>query len=335
MDSQTGDGCVSEIIVFLFISLPPFLLPPPQSQILFLGLTWVVKYIYPVIIEGCATFPVAVLTMFVLPDYPQTTKWLSEEERTIAILRIAEDSNQEDDRGEVSGRVALKMAFTDPALYLIWFMQLGLNTSAAFTNFFPTIVDTLGYSERVTLLLSAPPYVFAAILGILNSWHSDKTRERWLHIAWPQVFCSVGFIIAASTMDTAARYTSTFMMMSVYGSFGCILSWVSTTLPRPSTKRAISYAVVNAFSNFAAIYASYFYPSSQGPRYWQANVANVCFSGACVIVATILRFYLRWRNNLLDKAAEEDMAAEGTSVGTRSQALADRWQCHPDYRYTL
>jgi hypothetical protein len=44
--------------------------------------------------------------------------------------------------------------------------------------------------------------------------------------------------------------------MSVYGSFGCILSWVSSTLPRPSSKRAVAYAVVNAGSNLASIYAS-------------------------------------------------------------------------------
>jgi hypothetical protein len=148
------------------------------------------------------------------------------------------------------------LAFADPSLYLLWFMQLSLNTSASFTNFFPTIVKTLGYNKTQTLLLSAPPYVFAAILGITNSWHSDKTRERWLHVVWPQVFCSIGFIISATTLNTGARYTATFMMMSVYGSFGCILSWVSSTLPRPSSKRAVAYAVVNAGSNLASIYAS-------------------------------------------------------------------------------
>ncbi|CAG7558993.1 unnamed protein product [Fusarium equiseti] len=135
------------------------------------------------------------------------------------------------------------------------------------------------------------------------SWHSDRVNERWLHVVWPQIFCSVGFIISAVTLNTAPRYIATFMMMSIYGSFGCILSWVSSSLPRPSTKRAISYAVVNAGSNLASIYASYFYPSTQGPRYWQANVANVAFSGLCIIMATVLRFFLAWRNRRLEKAS--------------------------------
>lgn len=216
---------------------------------------------------------------------------------------------------------------TDPILYIVWFMQLGLNTAASFTNFFPTIVATLGYEQTTTLLLSAPPYVFAAILGITNSWHSDKTNERWLHVVWPQIFCSVGFIISATTMQVAARYVATFMMMSVYGSFGCILSWVSTTLPRPSAKRAVAYAVVNAGSNLASIYASYFYPATQGPQYWQANIANVAFSGMCILLSTLLHFILRRRNKKLDQAA---LSSVDTSV-----AVASGYQVHADYRYTL
>ncbi|KAF2021513.1 MFS general substrate transporter [Aaosphaeria arxii CBS 175.79] len=289
------------------------------------------------IIEGVATFPVAAITIWVLPDYPATTKWLSEDEKKLAVLRLAEEANQEDDRSDVSSWDGLKMAFADPALYLIWFMQLGLNTAAAFINFFPSIVATLGYGQSTTLLLSAPPYVFAAILGICNSWHSDSTKERYWHVVWPQVFCSIGFIISASTMNLAARYTSTFLMMSVYGSFGCILSWVSTSLPRPPPKRAVAYAVVNAGSNLASIYASYFYPKSQGPRYWQANVANVAFSGMCIILATTLRFCLSRRNKELDTAAQEDIHAGITCQhgGSKAARVAAKWQCDPEYRYTL
>ncbi|KAI8260623.1 MFS transporter prlL [Colletotrichum sp. SAR 10_77] len=294
-----------------------------------------IRSIDSIIIEGTIPIPVAVLTYFTLPDYPATTKWLTDEERQLATLRITEEAVEEDDRGEATAWQGLKMSFTDPALYMIWLMQLGLNTAASFTNFFPTIVATLGYNQRNTLLLSAPPYVFAAILGITNSWHSDKHRERWLHIVWPQVFCSVGFIISATTLNVAARYTATFMMMSVYGSFGCILSWVSTTLPRPSTKRAVSYAVVNAGSNLASIYASYFYPKSHGPQYWQANILNVAFAAMCILLATILHFYLRWRNRKLRRAGDEDLQADGVREGSRSRALGERWQCHPAYQYTL
>lgn len=90
------------------------------------------------IIEGVVCFPVAAVTMKICPDYPGTTKWLTDEERKLAVLRIAEEANQDDNRAEVTAMQGAKLAFLDPVLYLIWFMQLGLNTAASFINFFPT-----------------------------------------------------------------------------------------------------------------------------------------------------------------------------------------------------
>ena len=46
------------------------------------------------------------------------------------------------------------------------------------------------------------------------------------------------------------------MMMSIYGSFGCILSWVSASHPRSRPKRAVAYAVVNAGSKFPSIHGA-------------------------------------------------------------------------------
>lgn len=40
-------------------------------------------------------------------------------------------------------------------------------------NFFPTIVKTLGYSSINTLLLTAPPYVFAGAYYYVMTWYSD------------------------------------------------------------------------------------------------------------------------------------------------------------------
>ncbi|KAI4726124.1 hypothetical protein E4T49_06117 [Aureobasidium sp. EXF-10728] len=67
------------------------------------------------IIEGTATIPVALAAAFVLPEYPDTTKWLTEQERQLAILRIAEDANEQDVH-KSSSREGLKLAFADPSL---------------------------------------------------------------------------------------------------------------------------------------------------------------------------------------------------------------------------
>ena len=66
--------------------------------------------------------------------------------------------------------------------------------SGTVTNLFPTVVATLGYSDVISLLLTVPPYVFAVITTFLNSWHADRTGERYFHITGPMYFAVIAFI---------------------------------------------------------------------------------------------------------------------------------------------
>lgn len=82
------------------------------------------------------------------------------------------------------------------------------------TNFFPTVVGTLGYSDVITLLLTSPPYVLGVITTFANAWHADRTGERFFHIAIPLSLAVVTFIIAAATTNVAARYVAIMLMVS-------------------------------------------------------------------------------------------------------------------------
>jgi len=47
------------------------------------GVPGLLAWSWLLIIEGVATVLVAVAAMFILPGYPSTTKWLSEQERIL------------------------------------------------------------------------------------------------------------------------------------------------------------------------------------------------------------------------------------------------------------
>ncbi|KAJ9091883.1 hypothetical protein QFC19_008909 [Naganishia cerealis] len=54
------------------------------------------------IIEGSMTIGVAILAIFILPDWPATTKWLTPRERALAVRRLAKDAGGiEDENGNV------------------------------------------------------------------------------------------------------------------------------------------------------------------------------------------------------------------------------------------
>jgi len=61
---------------------------------------------------------IALISMFILPDFPHTTKWLSSEEKDIAIRRVRiHGGSRDEERGSLWNGV--KMAIMD---YKVWIL---------------------------------------------------------------------------------------------------------------------------------------------------------------------------------------------------------------------
>jgi Major Facilitator Superfamily len=167
------------------------------------------------IIEGAITVVIAFVAIFVLPNFPRTTKWLTEEERLFAIWRLKEDIGSDDWKGpsEQTLFYGFTLALKDIRVWVLTIMITGIVSAGGVTNFFPTVVQTLKFGTIETLLLTTPPYVLAVITTLLNAWHADRTGERLLHIILPLLVGVVAFIIAMSTLNTAARYVSMMLMV--------------------------------------------------------------------------------------------------------------------------
>ena len=154
---------------------------------------------------------VAFIALFVLPDFPANSHtWLSPEEMRLAEKRLEEDVGiADDEHAETGGRMhGLALAIQD---WKVWWLTLALTSlvvSLSFNAFFPTLSATMGYNSTVTLLLCAPPWAFATIVCFLMARHSDASGERFYHIAASLVVGIIGFVIAISTMNLAARYIS-------------------------------------------------------------------------------------------------------------------------------
>jgi sugar phosphate permease len=128
------------------------------------------------IIQGVVTLIVAISGFFILPNEPLTTWWLTPEERTLAHERTQRDTvgNQ----GQTTTWSGILEAAKDPKVWLFVVMQhchLGAN---GFKNFFPTAVETLGFNQTITLVLTCPPYLIAGVISIAWSWSSGRFNER-------------------------------------------------------------------------------------------------------------------------------------------------------------
>ncbi|KIX07776.1 uncharacterized protein Z518_02430 [Rhinocladiella mackenziei CBS 650.93] len=276
------------------------------------------------IIEGCITIAIAFGAIFVLPNFPRTTPWLSEQEKQLAVWRLEEDIGEDDwiDSKQQTFWHGFKLAVKDIKMWIMMVMLFCIVASGSVTNFFPTVVQTLGYGDIESLLLTAPPYVLCVITAFFNAWHADRTGERYFHVTIP-LYVGVGsFILAAATTSIAPRYVAMMLMVpGVYTGYVVALGWISNTMPRPPAKRAAALAAINAVSNTSSIYASYMFPKSAGPRYILAM--SVCSATAfiAIVSATILRIILVRLNRKLDRGEWVEGAVNKAS-GSGAAAIA-------------
>jgi MFS family permease len=91
------------------------------------------------IIEGTLTVVIALSAYFILPNFPRTTPWLTEEERELAIWRLEEDVGEDDwvDSQTQTFKDGARLAFSDIKTYVLMFLLFGIVASGSVTNFFP------------------------------------------------------------------------------------------------------------------------------------------------------------------------------------------------------
>ncbi|KAI3621230.1 tartrate transporter [Moniliophthora roreri] len=252
-------------------------------------------------IEGAITIFVGLNAMWLLPDYPNNTRWISAADRRLAQARIADDAGEADKDNESDSLLhGLKLALADPKVLTFAVMTMSQLLGLSFVNFFPTLTQTLGFNTTISLVLAAPPWLLGTVICCLNAWHADRTGERFFHIAgwWWGVI--TGFIIALATMNTAARYISMIFMAFGYAGFSMTLVWVANTVPRPPAKRAAAIGIVNGTGNLGNLIGSFVWKAQWGPEYHQSMVISLCGLVLSSVLALTLRQMLVRENKRLD-----------------------------------
>lgn len=162
------------------------------------------------IMEGSITIFFGLVLIFVLPDFPDTWRSLSDEERHVANRRLAVDAAEADldDAGGMSQLRGIKLALSDPKTYLLALAYHGQTGAAGIQNYFPTLTSTVMSNHIDALLLCAPPYLFMVFWSFAHSRISDHLEKRFWFFVYPEPVTIIGFI-STSTFST---YISTYAL---------------------------------------------------------------------------------------------------------------------------
>lgn len=257
------------------------------------------------IIQGVATFVVALGAVFTLPDHPLTTKWLTPEERQLAHDRIERDTVG--NKAATSTVKGLLEAARDPKLWLFAFMQHMHLAANGFKNFFPTAVETLGFNRTITLVLTCPPYLIAGIISVFWSASSGKFNERTWHITSAKAVAIFGFVLGCATLNTGARYFAMVVFaIGTYAVNSIILGWVGATCGQTKEKKASSLAIVNTIANASFVWTPYLWPKTDAPRYTIAMSSSAGFSVATAAAAWVMKLWLIRTNKKIRQSSDEN-----------------------------
>src|SRR5215468_8296386 len=153
-------------------------------------------------LEGLLPFLWLPIWWFCIRDHPREAKWISAEEKSYlesTLQREIQEVEAAAERGN-SGKGG-GLAYV-PAILIMLVMYFFQNCQAyGCMTFFPTTLKGRGFDEVQYGMLFAVPYAIAAVLMILNSWHSDKTRERRGHVAAAYGLSGISLILSVLFRD--------------------------------------------------------------------------------------------------------------------------------------
>ncbi|KAJ5537452.1 hypothetical protein N7513_010638 [Penicillium frequentans] len=276
------------------------------------------------IIEGSATVGVGVICACVMPEFPHNSRILSQTERDLAVWRIESEAGAAEGTDNESALRGFAQALTDPKLLLLIFCNMLSQTQGSIANYFPTLIASLGFSDTISLLLTAPPYILAGMVYYAIMFYSDRKNKVYPLILMCIAISIVMYIIPMTTVNVGARYFS--MMILPFASVGpqlLLYKTINLHLARPVSKRAAASALVNAIGGTSNIWASYLYYA--GPHFYAAFGTLMGSAVLFAITITTYRWLVLRENKRLD-SGDRDEVSKVIKGGVTEEMVQLNWR---------
>jgi MFS family permease len=283
------------------------------------------------VVEGIITVGLSIVSFLTLTDRPATAKWLTQEERDLAIARVKAERVAATQVLDKMDRTKLSRGLTNPVVIATSFVFLLNNITVQGLAFFaPTIVRTI-YPDKTTVmqqLYTVPPYAVGAFFTIflpLLSWKLDK-RQVILIACCPMVM--VGYVMFLATSNPNVRYGATFLITSSLFCLGPITNGQVSANVISDTARSSAIGLNVMMGNIGGLISTWSFLPWDAPNYPIGNGLNLATSGTVLIVAIIT---LLWMS--LDNKKRETRSVEEELAGLSQAEVEDLDWRHPAFRW--
>jgi sugar phosphate permease len=284
----------------------------PLSAALFTldGLSGLAGWQWIFVAEGIPSVLLGVTTLWFLTDRPAEAKWLSPAAREHLEATMRMEAADIVRRGHVS----LGRALLHPTVWRLSLLSFTLLLGFYSISFWlPQIIESLSHGNNVEVaLLSSIPYVAAVPAMWVVGAHSDRTRERSLHIAGAALVGAAGLGATAVVQTPVPGLIA--LSIAAMGVFSAIpVFWSLPTTFLSGTAAAGAIALINSLGNLAG----FFGPSLIG------RVRDVTggFAGSLITIAVLLVGSSALTVSLRRSPANDNHMSEGRPEGRSPKAI--------------
>ena len=282
-------------------------------------------------IEGIATVAVGAMAFFTMTDRPQTARWLTAEEKNIAIARVKSERVA---TTEVLDRIdilkLLRGILSPVTLATAMVFMLDNITVQGLAIFAPTIVRTIYPKDSVVTqqLHTVPPYIVGGASVLIVSFASWKTDKRTVYFLPTAALMMTGYIIFLATDDPRARYGATFIIAAGAFPFGSLCNAQVSANVVSDTARSSAIATNVMFGNVGGLISTWGFLPFDAPNYKIGNGLNLATSTTVIIISVLLLIWMSW-----DNKRKETLDVAQQLEGLAQKEIQDLDWRHPTFKW--
>ena len=206
------------------------------------------------IIEGMLPFLWLPLWWFCIRDHPREAAWVSHDERTYLETTLNQEATELKSTQVSQGW----RSFGEPVVWVLIAMYFLQNCAAyGCMTFFTSSLKGRGLSGLEYGVLFGIPYAITALIMVVNSRHSDLTRERRGHVALVYGLSGLSLILSVS-LHAHFWLSYALMCLAIPGPFAAMGPfWAIPSEILPRSGAALVVGLVNAFGNLGGFAGPY------------------------------------------------------------------------------
>ncbi|KAF4456261.1 MFS general substrate transporter [Fusarium albosuccineum] len=253
------------------------------------------------ILEGAITVLVALGAFLVLDEYPEKSRFLTQQERDIAIVLITQDREERNDEA-LTVRLVLRCLCEWKIWVFAAMYMFCVTTTYGLAYFMPLILNgQMGFTGALSQVLTTPPYFYSFFLAAGLSWASDRTRMRSPFIIFLSLNTILGIVLTRWGPNTGSQYLGLFFTLSGSLVNGPMIIVFAQNNAPTRAKRAVSSGLQLTMGAVGGIIGSTVFRSQDAPSYTPGVIVVIC--SASIIMG--LSGLLAWRFHRLNRLHTE------------------------------